>query len=154
MAVPSPALLAGEDAPTRRPPRGGWLACATSGLAADDGATVEVRSGLSQGERVILNPPIGLTDMRMAAHPAPRTVWRALPPQRDGRLTTPGASCNELSEASPPWRVRGDCRDRVAFGERRDPLRFGGPASSAGSRTIAIVKAPRVVLKRRPKEER
>jgi hypothetical protein len=31
-------------------------------IAADDGATVEVRGGLHAGERLILNPPIGATD--------------------------------------------------------------------------------------------
>ncbi|MCL2429357.1 MAG: hypothetical protein FWD12_09010, partial [Alphaproteobacteria bacterium] len=102
MAVPSPALLAGEDAPTRRRPGGGWLACATSGLAADDGATVEVRSGLSQGERVILNPPIGLTDMRMAGTPGSEDRLAGAPaaagPTSDDAR---GVVQRALSEASP-----------------------------------------------------
>jgi RND family efflux transporter MFP subunit len=39
-------------------------------LAADDGAQVEVRAGLKQGDQLILNPPVGLTDgMRVATTP-------------------------------------------------------------------------------------
>jgi RND family efflux transporter MFP subunit len=39
-------------------------------VAADDGASVEVRAGLQPGEQLILNPPIGLTDgMRVTTSP-------------------------------------------------------------------------------------
>jgi hypothetical protein len=31
-------------------------------LAADDGAQVEVRAGIRQGDKLILNPPIGVAD--------------------------------------------------------------------------------------------
>jgi len=31
-------------------------------IAADDGRTVDVRAGLRAGDRLILNPPIGVTD--------------------------------------------------------------------------------------------
>jgi RND family efflux transporter MFP subunit len=40
-------------------------------LAADNGATVEVRSGLKSGDRLILDPPIGITDgMRVTIRPS------------------------------------------------------------------------------------
>jgi RND family efflux transporter MFP subunit len=40
-------------------------------VAADNGATLEVRSGLQSGDRLILNPPIGATDgMRATTAPA------------------------------------------------------------------------------------
>ena len=41
-------------------------------LEADDGAQVEVRSGLQSGDRLILNPPVGLTaGMKVTAPGAP-----------------------------------------------------------------------------------
>jgi hypothetical protein len=40
-------------------------------VAADNGATIEVRGGLHAGDQLILNPPIGVTDgMRVTTAPA------------------------------------------------------------------------------------
>jgi RND family efflux transporter MFP subunit len=42
-------------------------------LDADDGAQVEVRAGLKSGDRLILNPPVGLTDGMKVTTPQPAT---------------------------------------------------------------------------------
>ncbi|MBO0710664.1 MAG: efflux RND transporter periplasmic adaptor subunit [Acetobacteraceae bacterium] len=85
MVVPSPALLAGEDGLTAAVYEAGVARLRHLELAADNGATVEVRSGLRPGEHVILNPPIGVTDgMRVTAAPGSVPRLAALAPAAAG----------------------------------------------------------------------
>jgi len=52
-------------------------------LAADDGAQVEVRSGLKPGDRVVLNPPAELSDgMRVAAVDTARPITASADPMQ------------------------------------------------------------------------
>jgi hypothetical protein len=40
-------------------------------VVADNGGTVDVRAGLKAGDRLILNPPIGVTDGMRVRTPSP-----------------------------------------------------------------------------------
>ncbi|MGO8952342.1 MAG: hypothetical protein ACLPWS_01650, partial [Rhodomicrobium sp.] len=52
----------------------------TAGLS-DDGAQVEVRAGLEPGDRIILNPPIGVRDgMRVQGVQDDSTAMASAPP--------------------------------------------------------------------------
>lgn len=60
--VPSQALIFDKDGLSAAVYDDGAVHLRRLNLAADDGASVEVRAGLQPGEQLILNPPIGVTD--------------------------------------------------------------------------------------------
>jgi len=62
ISVPSEAVILGEDGPRAAVYEDGTIHLRRLDIAADNGATVQVRGGLRAGERLILNPPIGATD--------------------------------------------------------------------------------------------
>jgi RND family efflux transporter MFP subunit len=62
ISIPSQAVILGEGGPQAAVYDDGLIHLRQLDIAADNGATVEVRGGLHAGERVILNPPIGATD--------------------------------------------------------------------------------------------
>jgi RND family efflux transporter MFP subunit len=79
MVVPSPAVLFDAGGLSAAVYDNGVARIRHLDVAADNGATVEVRAGLHPGDQIILNPPIGVTDgMRVTtasastppAHPA------------------------------------------------------------------------------------
>ncbi|HYZ61324.1 MAG TPA: efflux RND transporter periplasmic adaptor subunit [Acetobacteraceae bacterium] len=77
VVVPSPAVVYDAGGPTAAVYDQGLARLRHLDLAADNGATVEVRSGLRPGDRLILNPPIGVTD-GMRVTPAPQSGTRAV----------------------------------------------------------------------------
>jgi RND family efflux transporter MFP subunit len=74
MVVPSPALIfdgGGEGGLRVAVYENGVARFRSLDVAADNGASVEVRSGLRPGDQLILNPPIGVTNgMRVTTAPA------------------------------------------------------------------------------------
>jgi RND family efflux transporter MFP subunit len=60
--VPSQALIFDKDGLSAAVYDDGAVHLRRLNLAADDGASVEVRAGLQPGDQLILNPPIGVTD--------------------------------------------------------------------------------------------
>jgi RND family efflux transporter MFP subunit len=69
-SVPSQALLLDKNGPQAAVYDNGVVHLHRLDIAADDGATVEVRGGLHEGEQLILNPPIGVADgMRVTTTP-------------------------------------------------------------------------------------
>jgi RND family efflux transporter MFP subunit len=73
--VPSQAVIFNQHGLSAALYRDGTLQLRHLDVAADDGAQVEVRSGLEQGDQIILNPPVGATDgMRVATAAAPTNV--------------------------------------------------------------------------------
>jgi RND family efflux transporter MFP subunit len=70
ISVPSQAIIVDKDGPQATVYDNGVVHVRRLDVAADNGATVEVRGGLKVGEQLILNPPIGATDgMRVTAAP-------------------------------------------------------------------------------------
>jgi RND family efflux transporter MFP subunit len=77
VTVPPPAVIFDASGLHVAVYDGGLVRLRQITLAADNGATVEVRSGLQSGDRLILDPPIGATDgMRVTTAPtsAPRVA--------------------------------------------------------------------------------
>ncbi len=71
ISVPSQAIILDEDGPQAAVYDEGVVHLRRLDIAADNGATLEVRGGLHAGERLILNPPIGAADgMRATTAPA------------------------------------------------------------------------------------
>ena len=67
ISVPSQAVIFDKDGLQAAVEENGVARIRHLDVAADNGATVDVRSGLKAGDRLILNPPIGVTDgMRVA----------------------------------------------------------------------------------------
>jgi RND family efflux transporter MFP subunit len=62
VSVPSQALIFDKDGLQAVVYQGGVARLRHLDVAADNGSTVDVRAGLQSGERLILNPPIGVTD--------------------------------------------------------------------------------------------
>jgi len=73
ISVPAQAIIMDEDGPQAAVYDKGVVHLRRLDIAADNGATLEVRGGLHAGERVILNPPIGATD-GMHATTAPEQI--------------------------------------------------------------------------------
>jgi RND family efflux transporter MFP subunit len=73
ISVPAQAIILGEDGPQVAVYDNGVVHLSRLDIAADNGATVEVRGGLHAGERLILNPPIGAAD-GMRASTAPERI--------------------------------------------------------------------------------
>jgi RND family efflux transporter MFP subunit len=71
--VPSPAVIFDKDGLSAATYENGQVRLRHLDLEADDGAQVAVRGGLKQGDLLILNPPVGVTD-GMKVMPAPPTV--------------------------------------------------------------------------------
>jgi RND family efflux transporter MFP subunit len=68
--VPSPAVIFDKNGLNVAVYENGAARLHHLDVAADNGATVEVRSGLRPGDQLILNPPIGVTDgMRVTTAP-------------------------------------------------------------------------------------
>jgi RND family efflux transporter MFP subunit len=75
ISVPSQAIIVDKDGPQATVYDNGVVHVRRLDVAADNGATVEVRGGLKVGEQLILNPPIGATDgMRVTAAPE-QVTW-------------------------------------------------------------------------------
>jgi RND family efflux transporter MFP subunit len=62
ISVPSQAILFDKDGLRAAVDDNGVVRLRHLDVAADDGGTVDVRTGLQAGDRLILNPPIGVTD--------------------------------------------------------------------------------------------
>jgi RND family efflux transporter MFP subunit len=62
VSVPSQALIFDKDGLQAAVYQNGVVRLRHLDIAADDGRTVDVRAGLQAGDRLILNPPIGVTD--------------------------------------------------------------------------------------------
>ncbi len=72
ISVPSQAIIFNDAGLQAAVYDRGVLHLRRLNVAADNGATVEVRGGLRAGDRLILNPPIGATDgMRVTTAPTP-----------------------------------------------------------------------------------
>jgi RND family efflux transporter MFP subunit len=68
ISVPSQAIIFNKDGLRAAVDENGVARLRHLDVAADNGGTVEVRGGLKVGDRLILNPPIGVTDgMRVRA---------------------------------------------------------------------------------------
>jgi RND family efflux transporter MFP subunit len=75
VVVPSEAVIFDKDGLSAAVYENGHARLRHLDLSVDDGAQVEVRPGLEAGDRLILNPPVGVTDgMPVAAPPSPRTT--------------------------------------------------------------------------------
>jgi RND family efflux transporter MFP subunit len=73
ISVPAQAVILNEDGPQAAVYNKGEVHLRRLDIAADNGATVEVRGGLHAGERLVLNPPIGAID-GMRATTAPERI--------------------------------------------------------------------------------
>jgi RND family efflux transporter MFP subunit len=62
IAVPSQAVIFDKDGLQAAVDEDGVARMQHLDVAADNGGTVDVRAGLKAGDRLILNPPIGVTD--------------------------------------------------------------------------------------------
>jgi RND family efflux transporter MFP subunit len=72
ITIPSQAIIFDEKGLQAAVDDNGVLHLRRLNVAADNGATIEVRGGLHGGDRLILNPPIGATDaMRVTTTPEP-----------------------------------------------------------------------------------
>jgi RND family efflux transporter MFP subunit len=71
MSVPSQALIFDKDGLQAAVDENGVARLRHLDVAADDGGTVEVRAGLQAGDRLILNPPINVTDGMRVTTSAP-----------------------------------------------------------------------------------
>jgi RND family efflux transporter MFP subunit len=75
VVVPSEAVIFDKDGLSAAVYENGHARLRHLDVSVDDGAQVEVQSGLEAGDRLILNPPVGITDgMPVAAPPSPRTA--------------------------------------------------------------------------------
>jgi RND family efflux transporter MFP subunit len=99
--VPSPAVVFDASGLHVAVDEDGVVRLRPITLAADNGATVEVRSGLNLGDQLILDPPIGITDgMRVtitpSSEPAVSGGWVA---SRRGSLHEPAvfSVCSALA---------------------------------------------------------
>jgi RND family efflux transporter MFP subunit len=70
VSVPSQALIFDRDGLQAAVYQNGVARLRHLDVAADDGRTVDVRAGLRAGDRLILNPPIGVTDGMRVRTPA------------------------------------------------------------------------------------
>ena len=69
VTVPTQAVIFGKDGLSAAVVEDGKIAIRHLDVAEDDGAQVQVRAGLKDGDRVILNLPVDLTPgMRVDAH--------------------------------------------------------------------------------------
>ena len=71
ISVPSPAVIFDKDGLQAAVEENGVARIRHLDVAADNGATVDVRSGLKAGDRLILNPPIGVIDGMHVRTPSP-----------------------------------------------------------------------------------
>jgi RND family efflux transporter MFP subunit len=71
ISVPSQAVIFDKDGLQAAIEENGVVRIRNLDVAADNGATVDVRSGLKAGDRLILNPPIGVTSGMRVRTPAP-----------------------------------------------------------------------------------
>ncbi len=71
MSVPSQAVIFDKDGLQAAVFENGVARLRHLDVAADNGATVEVRGGLQPGDQLILNPPIGITDGMRVRTPSP-----------------------------------------------------------------------------------
>jgi RND family efflux transporter MFP subunit len=71
ISVPSQAVIFDKDGLLAAVDDNGVARLRHLDVAADNGGTVDVRNGLQAGERLILNPPIGVTDGMRVATAAP-----------------------------------------------------------------------------------
>jgi RND family efflux transporter MFP subunit len=62
VSVPSQALIFDKDGLQAAVYQNGVARLRHLDVAADDGRTIDVRAGLQAGDRLILNPPVGVTD--------------------------------------------------------------------------------------------
>jgi RND family efflux transporter MFP subunit len=72
--VPSGAVIFDKDGLSAAVYENGVVSLRHLDLEADDGAQVVVRAGLKQGELLILNPPVGVTDGMKVISTAPTVV--------------------------------------------------------------------------------
>ncbi len=71
IAVPSQAVIFDKDGLQAAVEEGGVARIRHLDVAADNGGTVNVRAGLKAGDRLILNPPIGVIDGMHVRTPSP-----------------------------------------------------------------------------------
>jgi RND family efflux transporter MFP subunit len=71
ISVPSQAIIFDKDGLQAAVEENGVARIRHLDVAADNGATVDVRSGLKAGDRLILNPPIGITTGMRVKTPSP-----------------------------------------------------------------------------------
>jgi RND family efflux transporter MFP subunit len=71
ISVPSQAVIFDKDGLQAAIDEDGVARIRHLDVAADNGATVDVRAGLKVGDRLILNPPIGVTDGMRVRTPSP-----------------------------------------------------------------------------------
>jgi RND family efflux transporter MFP subunit len=71
LSVPSQAIIFGKDGLQAAVDENGVARLRHLDVAADNGGTVDVRAGLQAGDRLILNPPIGVTDGMRVRTPSP-----------------------------------------------------------------------------------
>jgi RND family efflux transporter MFP subunit len=71
IAVPSQAVIFDKDGLQAAVEENGVAQIRHLDVAADNGATVNVRAGLKAGDRLILNPPIGVTAGMRVRTPSP-----------------------------------------------------------------------------------
>jgi RND family efflux transporter MFP subunit len=77
--IPSEAVIFDKDGLSAAVYEDGRARLRHLDLEADDGAQIEVRAGLQRGDRLILDPPIGLTDGMRVATTSGTTRVAALP---------------------------------------------------------------------------
>jgi RND family efflux transporter MFP subunit len=71
ISVPSQAIIFDKDGLQAAVDDDGVVRLRHLEVAADDGGTVDVRTGLRAGDQLILNPPIGVTDGMRVTRAAP-----------------------------------------------------------------------------------
>jgi multidrug efflux pump subunit AcrA (membrane-fusion protein) len=71
ISVPSQAVIFDKDGLLAAVDDNGVARLRHLDVAADNGGTVDVRAGLQAGDRLILNPPIGVTDGMRVTTPSP-----------------------------------------------------------------------------------
>ena len=71
ISVPSQAIIFGQDGLQVAVDDNGVARLRHLDVAADNGGTVDVRTGLQAGDRLILNPPVGITDGMRVTTPPP-----------------------------------------------------------------------------------
>jgi RND family efflux transporter MFP subunit len=71
ISVPSQAVIFDKDGLQAAVEESGVARLRHLDIAADNGGTVDVRAGLKAGDRLILNPPIGVFDGMRVSTPSP-----------------------------------------------------------------------------------
>jgi hypothetical protein len=76
ISVPSQAIIFDKDRLGVVVDDNGVVRLRHLDVAADNGGTVDVRTGMQAGDRLILNPPIGVADGMRVTTPSPFSTGR------------------------------------------------------------------------------